>query len=410
MNIVFLSDDFPPTSYGGAGISTFDLARGMKDAGHEVSVITTCRNKSNAGESKYEGLRVYKISSNYAPRWRAFVSLNNRPVVREVEKILKVIKPDIVHVNNVHFYLSYRCIKVAKKYARKVVFTARDVMAFSYGKLATKQYLEHGDYRTTLGDRFRQSKKRWNPFLNICVRKYLAQADVRVAVSGALKDALVQNDINNVQVIHTGLRPSEWEVGEVEKSIFLHEHGLHDKNIIFFGGRLRGIKGALQVLDALKKVKSEFTKAVLLVVGETDDYTNEIKNEAEKRGMKDALIFTGWLDREHLKYALASSEVVLVPTISFDAFPRIALEGMAVGKPVVGTCFGGAKELIEDGETGYIVNPLHPDEIADRVKWILRDPVKAESMGRKAKDRVQSHFNLENKVKEYIVLYETEQK
>jgi glycosyltransferase involved in cell wall biosynthesis len=406
MKIVFLSDDFPPTSYGGAGISTFDLARGMNDAGHEVSVITTCRNKTDAGESEYEGLRVYKIASNYAPRWRAFVSLNNRPVVREVEKIFASIKPDVVHVNNVHFYLSYKCIKVAKKYARKVVFTARDVMAFSYGKLATKQYLEHGDYRTTLLDRFRQSKKRWNPFLNICVRKYLAHADVRVAVSGALKDALVQNGINNVQVIHTGLRPSEWEVSEDERSFFIHEHGLLDKKIIFFGGRLRGIKGALQVLDALKKVKTEFTEAVLLVVGENDDYTEEIKKEAEMRGMSDVLIFTGWLDRSKVKYALASSDVVLVPTISFDAFPRIVLEAMAVGRPVVGTCFGGAQELIREGETGYVVNPLHPEEIADRVNKIFAEKGHAELLGKNGKERLQKDFNLENKVKEYIVVYE----
>lgn len=406
MKIVFLSDDFPPTSYGGAGISTFDLARGMKDAGHEVTVITTCRKERDAGEVNYEGLRVYKIASNYAPRWRAFVSLNNRPVVCEVAKILKAIKPDVVHVNNVHFYLSYKCIEVAKQYARNVVFTARDVMAFSYGKLATKQYLEHGDYRTTLLDRFRQSKKRWNPFLNMCVRRYLAHADVRVAVSGALKDALVQNGINNVQVIHTGLRPSEWEVSEDEKSIFIQKHGLQNKKVIFFGGRLRGIKGTLQVLDALKKIRTEFNDAILLIVGEIDDYTDEIKREAEKRGMDDVLVFTGWLDRTHVKYALASSDVVLVPTISFDAFPRIALEGMAVGKPVVGTCFGGAQELIVDGETGYVINPLHPEEIADRVNKILAEKGHAELLGKNGKARIQKDFNLENKVKEYIVVYE----
>src|SRR3990167_770143 len=102
MKIVFLSDDFPPTSFGGAGISTYELALGMKKAGHEVFVITTCRKGSDAGEIEYQGLRVFKIASDYAPRWRAYISLYNIPVIRRVESLLKEIVPDVVHINNVH--------------------------------------------------------------------------------------------------------------------------------------------------------------------------------------------------------------------------------------------------------------------------------------------------------------------
>ena len=143
MKIVFLQDDFPPQSFGGAGISTYELAVGMKKAGHEIFVITTCRKRSESGETDYHGLKVFKIASDYHERWRAYVSLYNRPVVCQVEELLKRIRPDVVHANNIHFYLSYHCLKVAKQYARAVVFTARDTMLFSYGKLETKRYLDH---------------------------------------------------------------------------------------------------------------------------------------------------------------------------------------------------------------------------------------------------------------------------
>jgi len=71
MRILFLQDDFPPQSFGGAGISTYELAVGMKDAGHEVFVITTCRKKNDAGEFDYHGIKIFRIMSNYPGRWRA---------------------------------------------------------------------------------------------------------------------------------------------------------------------------------------------------------------------------------------------------------------------------------------------------------------------------------------------------
>ena len=89
MKILFLSDDFPPNSFGGAGISTYDLALGMKKAGHEVFVVTTCRQNTEAGEIKYNGLKIFKIASDYPERWRAYKGLYNKPVVAKVGEILK---------------------------------------------------------------------------------------------------------------------------------------------------------------------------------------------------------------------------------------------------------------------------------------------------------------------------------
>ena len=87
MRIVFLSDDFPPQSFGGAGISTFELALGMKKKGHEVFVVTTCRKESEEGESEYQGLKIFRIQSDYHERWRAYRSLYNRRVILKLEKI-----------------------------------------------------------------------------------------------------------------------------------------------------------------------------------------------------------------------------------------------------------------------------------------------------------------------------------
>jgi len=407
MKIVFLQDDFPPESFGGAGISTYDIAVGMRNSGHEVFVITTCRKEGEAGESDYHGIKVFKIASDYPGRWRAYVSLYNKPAVREVEKLLKKIKPNVVHANNIHFYLSYYSLKVAKKYAKVVVITFRDVMAFNFGKLKTRYYLENFDYNTTWIDHIKQAKKRWNPFRNFFIRRYLGYADKLFAVSGALKDALLQNGIRNVEVVHTGIDVNLWDVSEDEKDKFKEKFNLKNKKVILFGGRLSGAKGGGKTIEAMLEIVKDVPDAVLLIAGKVDEYAQKMKEEANRLGIGNKLVFTGWIERDKIKYALASSSVVLVPSICFDAFPRIALEAMASGKPVIGTHYGGASEIITDGVTGYVINPMHSKEIAEKTIDLLKDPKKAEEFGQAGYDRVRANFNLEDKVGEYVDVYKT---
>ena len=370
MRIVFLSDDFPPQSFGGAGISTYDLACGMKNAGHKVFVITTCRKESDAGESDYHSLKVFKIASDYQARWRAYLSIYNPRVIRKLEKVLKNLRPDVVHVNNVHFYLSYYSIKLSKQYAKKVVFTARDAMSFSFGKLETEKYLKNFDAHLTVSDQFRQARRRWNPLRNILIRHYLGFADKIFSVSNALKEALAQNGINRVEVMHTGIDISEYRAS----------YDKQRKKIFFFAGRLSGAKGARVVEKAMQIISQEIPEAELLTAG-----TN-----------------SQWLNREEMKKAYVASSVVIVPSICFDAFPRTVIEAMAAGRPVIGTRYGGASEAILDGVTGYVVNPFDIKTLAEKIMGLLRDEEMAERFGRAGRERVESKFNIDDKISEFL--------
>lgn len=405
MKILFLSDDFPPKSFGGAGISTYELAIGMKVAGHEVFVVTTCRSLADADESEYHGLKIFKIASDYPGKWRWYTSLNNLSVVREVEILLKNIAPDVVHVNNVHLHLSYRSIKIAKRYAKVVVWTARDVMAFNFAKLQTKRYLENFDCRTTWRDHLKQAKKRWNPLRNFFVRRYLGYADKLYAVSDALAKALKQNGIKSVAVVHSGADVDAWRADEMGTNRFREKYNLLDKKVILFGGRLSEAKGGQQTLEAIVKIAKLLPDAILLVLSKIDGYAEHLKKEAEKLGIGNRLIFTGWIEREEIKYAYACADIVLVPSICFDSFPRIVLEAMAAGRPVVGTCFGGASEIIADGMTGYVVNPFSIGKMAEKILDILNDPQKKERFGNAGRERVKTDFNSSDKANMLLADY-----
>ncbi len=406
MKIIFLQDDFPPQSFGGAGISTYELALGMKDAGHDVSVITTCRKKSDAGKSDYHGLTIWKIASDYPAKWRAYLSLYNAPVIREVEKILHEAHPDVVHASNIHFYLSYHSLKVAKRYSKAVVFTARDTMSICFGKLETKRYLETLDAHVTWRDELRQAKKRWNPFRRFCVRRYLRYADRIFAVSGALAEAFKQNGVPNVAAIRTGTDINTQDASEEKLVLFQKKYKLENKKIILFSGRLSEAKGGEKTLQAFVEIVKKEPSTVLLVAGKIDEYADEMKREAEKLGIGGRLIFTGWIERDDIRVATALADIVLMPSIYLDPFPRAVIEAMASGKPVIGTRYGGTPEIVENGVTGYIVNPLHPEEIAEKSLDLLKNPGKAKRFGEVGYERVKSQFSLQSNVQEYVAAYE----
>lgn len=405
MKVVFLADDFPPASFGGAGISTYELALGVKKAGHEVFIITTCRNESEAGESEYHGLKMYKIASDYPERWRAWLSLYNPPVVRQVKEILKELRPDIVHANNIHFHLSYYCLKLAKKYAKAVVWTARDAMAFSYGKLATERYFKTGDARLSGLDNFLQAGRRYNPFRNICIKRLLRYADAKFAVSDALRSALEQNGIADVAVMRTGADAAEYTASPRETEDFKRKHGLSDKRIVLFAGRLSGAKGGRAALDAMAAAAKEIPDAVLLVAGGTDGYARLMEKEASLSGTRDNVVFTGWIGREEMKAAHAASDIVLVPSLYLDAFPRTVIEAMAAGKPVVATRYGGAPEIVVDGKTGYVVDPFDVPSLAEKIDGLLHDREKAARFGAAGRERIQAEFDINDTVALLVTRY-----
>ena len=175
---------------------------------------------------------------------------------------------------------------------------------------------------------------------------------------------------------------------------------------ILFSGRLSEQKGGRVAIEALAIVARKVPDVFLVVAGKEDGYPSHMRELAESLGVGDKVKFTGWVDRDAMKTLNKEADVVLVPSICFDAFPRTVLEAMAVGTPVVGTCYGGAPEAIVDGVTGYVVNPFNIEEMAERLIDLLNDPEKRNKFGEASRQRIEKHFNLQDVVNKYLSAYE----
>ena len=397
MRIVLLNDDFPPNARGGAGVVAFNMARGLKDAGHQVFVITTVRAAEAAGETTIDGIPVFRLQSAYPERWRAYVSLRNPQTVGRVERILDDLKPDIVHAHNLHQYLSYHCLKLAKRAGAKVFLTAHDALLFHYGKLHEfvdaddPACLPHPDYRISAWRQLRAYRSYYNPFRNFFIRRRLKYLDGVFAVSQALKDALEQNGIVGAEVIHNGIDPDFWRSHKHDAAAFVGAHGLRGRKVVLCSGRMNELKGLGHLIEAMRIVKRSVPEAILVVGG---------GNDAGRRpdGNIGDAVFTDWMTPEAMRDAIHASAVVAIPSLYLDPFPTAALEAMACGKPVIATCFGGAKEAVVDGLTGTIVNPHDIKTMADKIVELLKDPSLAARLGTAGLARVRSEFSLQRQV------------
>jgi glycosyltransferase involved in cell wall biosynthesis len=81
------------------------------------------------------------------------------------------------------------------------------------------------------------------------------------------------------------------------------------------------------------------------------------------------------------------------------------LEYMALSKPVVATDGGGTKEIVMEGETGFLVNPGNADELAARIESLLNNDILRHNMGRAGRERVRNHFSIDKMIDSYVFHY-----
>src|SRR6185295_5328413 len=105
-------------------------------------------------------------------------------------------------------------------------------------------------------------------------------------------------------------------------------------------------------------VKRRVPNAALLVVGSgIGGYESKMLDLAQDLGVGDDVVVTGWLDQEHVFVAYQACDVVCTPSLIFESFGLINAEAMLRGKPAVTAFFGGPKDVVEHGVSGFHVNP-----------------------------------------------------
>ena len=396
---IFLKD------LGGAFTVVQNQAIELRKRGHDVSIFTTTE-EGGDGWVEEDGVKICRIKikkPNYFVR--SYLSLFSFRINKEFKNFLNEFRPDIVHFHALFYHLPLSLIKLAKKTGAGVFLTAHDVMLIHYGKLMPKngKYI----YKITFLDHLKEAGKTYNPFRNLVIHHYLKYVDKIFAVSNALKKVLEINGIKNIEVIYNGINPSDWQVDLQKLKNFKIKYNLFDKKVIFFGGRITGeAKGGNQILRAVVLIKKEIKNTILLVASEKNKYSEQMRELAKKLDIEKNVIFTNFLKGDDLRAAYHGADLCVVPSICFDSFPTANLEAMVSKKPIVGTYFGGSKEILIDGENGYIVDPNNIKLMAEKIIDLLKNPQKAKAFGEAGYQRVKTRFPLSRQIEELLKYYQ----
>lgn len=171
------------------------------------------------------------------------------------------------------------------------------------------------------------------------------------------------------------------------------KYGLSDYRVLMFPGAPRPHKGVEDVLDALEKLNQPNLRLVIIGGSPYDDYDAKLQ---ERYG--DWLIKIPRLPVEEMPNAVMAAHVVVVPqreSLTAKAqFPLKLSDGMAMGKPIISTKVGDIPKIMAD--TGYLVEPNQPEQIAATIAHIFNNWDEAVEKGMRSRQRCIEHYGVQS--------------
>lgn len=171
---------------------------------------------------------------------------------------------------------------------------------------------------------------------------------------------------------------------------------------IGFIGRIHPAKGLHLLIDWIAKSGLDVRLSVRGTYSEdAPDYEGEINMQIQKLNLHDRIEFTGFIDNAKALYE--GIDITCVPSKTPDPLPRSVMESMARGIPVLGYPAGGIFEMIEDGQTGFLVKD--ETQFKSALQQITDNPEKLKSMTTAAQEKIAQEFTIENLHSEMFELY-----
>ncbi|MBK5255243.1 MAG: glycosyltransferase family 4 protein [Vicinamibacteria bacterium] len=354
MRIVLVSEVFPPKA-GGAGWSTRALALGLKDAGHDVTVVTTA-----LGPAVERNVPVIRLAGASGAFRRGLMVETFRKALAE-----RPVDTDVVHAQH---SLSALGILALEPRPRTVV-TVRDhwpvcfwSTRMSQGKLCPRCSTE-GMWRCLDGRLPALSAPAAIPYMKWDLwekRAALRRSDATIAVSEAIAAELRAISIPAVHVL-----PNIVDLVEVnEIAAQTPQISLPDRFVLFVG-KLEGHKGASDLIPALVRSKS----GLPLVVLGAGSAERMIREAAQKASID--IHFPGWAERADVLRAMKRAEALLFPSTWPEPLSRVLLEALALGTPIAAMDTGGTSELIENNKSGLLAHST--EQLGDALGRIVHD-------------------------------------
>ncbi|MBK8277156.1 MAG: glycosyltransferase family 4 protein [Nitrospira sp.] len=225
-----------------------------------------------------------------------------------------------------------------------------------------------------------------------------------VAVSADLKRFICDKvgvAEERVQIIYNGVAAAQ-PVADEETQTCKAELAIVGRYpVLGVVGSLYPVKGHRFLISAMPEIIRRWPGAVLLVIGR-GELEASLKAQAEQLGIGANIRFLGM--RQDVPRLLSVLDAFVLPSLS-EGLSLALLEAMASGKPVVATAVGGNPELVDQGQTGFLVSSEDAGSLAIKLIELLQDPLMMQRFSAQGAKRVRQLFSLEQMVLQYRRLY-----
>ncbi|HYT64823.1 MAG TPA: glycosyltransferase family 4 protein [Vicinamibacterales bacterium] len=417
MKVLIPTDAFPPVC-GGSGWSTYELARGLRARGHDVTIVQPRPGETpGIGEIEYDGFRVrhFGAAAPNIPYVRNYYKSERltRSLAAYLQSVLREDRYDIVHPQ--HVMTTLAGIAAAKLARVPVVATVRDYWPVCYWSdlLRTREGLDLcpectvGNMRACIQPR---AGALWPlalpmiPYMRANLftkRTGLARADAVIAVSHRIAEDLRSRA---PELAHTRIEviPNPVNVAALRAIATREQRGATRVEnttgpYALYLGKLAPNKGTSYLIDVVRRADLDWP---LVIAGEGPDRT--VLEAAAKRSGRNIHV-TGWVDKDDATRLLAGASMLIFPSRGPESLSRVLIEASALGVPIAAMDTGGTRDIIEAGVTGLL--STSPEGLAEDVRTLRRDEALRRSLGDAARRKVEREFDADAVVARIEALY-----
>jgi len=387
MDIVILTNEYPPNVYGGAGVHveylTRELAR-LEPGRDTVQVFCFGDQSSRENNLTVRGVRPdCSIPCGDARRGKLM-----DPLVRDLAMAAAIEKADVVHCHT--WYTHFAGCLVQQLTGAALVLTTHSLEPHRPWKVEQ------------LGTAYNAST--W------LEKTAYQNADGVVAVSEAMRRDVhdlygVADD--RIRVIPNGIDLDQYRPNP-DRAV-LSRHGIDPKKpFVLFVGRITRQKGIIHLVNAIQYIHPGAQIVLCAGAPDTEEIGREMTERVERARHETAnavVWIARMLPKEEVIALYSQASLFVCPSV-YEPFGIINLEAMACGTPVVASAVGGIREVVAPGETGLLVpfeargaidfEPRDPErfarDLAEAINGLLDDPERRRRMGARARERVERLF------------------
>jgi glycogen synthase len=397
MKVLFLTNEYPPHIYGGAGVHVDYLSRELAKM-MPVEVRCFGDQRIERGNLKVIGFEL--DTSKFTcptPLHSAFGAVRRCTDFNTMN-----VDADLVHCHT--WYTHFGGILARKNYGIPLAITVHSLEPLRPWK---REQLA-GGYDFSL----------W------VEKTALEMADAIIAVSNETRhdiERLFNVDPARVHVIHNGIDLNQYR--KVDSNGALKRYGIDPaRPYLLFVGRITRQKGFQHLVRAIQFMDRDFQIVLCAAAPDTPQLAEEMRIAVERaEAQRPGIIWINEMVDQQSACELYSHAAVFVCPSIYEPFGIINLEAMACETAVVASAVGGIKEVVVDGQTGFLV-PLaqmnespfeatNPEkfakDLAARVNQLMADPKLREKFGKAGRKRVEEHFSWASVAAKTKKLYET---